>query len=57
MAAAGVTPITWVAVGAELQSDWRNPTGQQLATIMGEHLPFYGNLYASFMSAKGGQGA
>ncbi len=53
MAQAGVKPITWVAVGAELQADWRKPTGQELGQIMGEHLPFYGNLIASFLAAKG----
>lgn len=52
MAQAGVRPMTWVAVGAELQGDWRNPTGQALGQIMGEHLPFYGNLFASFTAAK-----
>ncbi|MFP1132943.1 isochorismatase family protein [Asticcacaulis sp. W401b] len=52
MVQAGVTPITWVAVGAELQGDWRNETGQQLGQIMGEHLPFYGNLIGSFLAAK-----
>lgn len=53
MAQAGIVPITWVAVGAELQADWRNSTGQELGQIMGEHLPFYGNLFASFLAAKG----
>ena len=52
MAQAGIVPITWVAVGAELQEDWRNPTAQQLGEIMGAHLPFYGNLYGSFLAAK-----
>ena len=53
MVQAGIKPITWVAVGAELQGDWRNATGQDLAQIMGEHLPFYGNLAASFFAANG----
>jgi len=53
MAQAGVKPITWVAVGAELQGDWRSATGPQLASIMGEHLPYYGNLISSFNAAKG----
>lgn len=53
MAQAGIKPITWVAVGAELQADWRNSTGPQLGQIMGEHLPFYGNLFGSFHAAKG----
>ena len=52
MVQAGVVPMTWVAVGAELQADWRNPTGAQLGEIMGAHLPFYGNLFASFHAAK-----
>src|SRR5262245_13907541 len=54
MVQAGVVPITWVAVGAELQGDWRNPTGQQLGAIMGDHVPFYGNLYRSYLAAKSG---
>ena len=53
MVQAGIRPITWVAVGAELQRDWRGSTGQQLGQIMGDHLPFYGNLFSSFRAAKG----
>lgn len=52
MVQAGVIPMTWVAVAAELQNDWRKPTGEQLAEIMGEHLPFYGNVISSFLTAK-----
>ncbi|NSZ61460.1 isochorismatase family protein (plasmid) [Agrobacterium tumefaciens] len=52
MVQAGVQPITWVAVGAEIQADWRKPTGEQLAQVMGENLPFYGNLISSFVAAK-----
>jgi len=52
MVQAGVVPITWVAVAAELQNDWRNSTGEQLAEIMGEHLPFYGNVISSFNSKR-----
>jgi nicotinamidase-related amidase len=52
MVQAGVKPITWVAVGAELQADWRNPTGEALARVMGEHLPYYGNLIDSYMANK-----
>jgi nicotinamidase-related amidase len=52
MAQAGVKPITWVAVGAELQADWRKPTGGALGQIMGQHLPFYGNLYGSFLATQ-----
>ncbi|MGH6629517.1 MAG: hypothetical protein ACREB3_07275 [Burkholderiales bacterium] len=54
MAQAGIKPITWNAVGAELQGDWRNPTGSGLAEVMGEHNPFYGNLIGSFQAAKKG---
>ena len=54
MVQAGIKPITWVAVGAELQVDWRsNPTGNELGAVMGEHLPFYGHLIGSYMEHKG----
>ncbi len=52
MVQAGVQPITWVAVGAELLGNWNHPQGQAHAKVMGEHLPFYSNLFASFMAAK-----
>lgn len=52
MVQAGVKPITWVAVGAELLNDWRSPAGDIHAIVMNEHLPFYGNLYVSFSAAK-----
>ncbi len=54
MMQAGVIPITWVAVAAELQNDWRNDTGQELAGLMGEHLPFYGNVITSFTAVSAG---
>ena len=53
MTAEGVRMATWVAVAAELQRDWRLPTGEGLAAIMGEHLPFYGMLAANLAAAKG----
>jgi len=53
MVQAGAKPMTWVAVGAELQGDWRAATGDGLAQIMGEHLNFYGNLFGSYMATKG----
>jgi nicotinamidase-related amidase len=53
MVQAGVVPITWCAVGAELMGDWRSPMGQAHGAFMGEHLPFAGNLFASFAAAKG----
>lgn len=52
MVQAGVKPITWVAVAAELQHDWREATGQGLGQVMGEHLNFYGNLIGSYLAAK-----
>ncbi len=52
MIQAGAQPMTWIGVAAELQADWRNPTGEQLAEIMGAH-SFYGNVIASYFTAKG----
>ncbi len=52
MTQAGIIPMTWVAVAAEIQNDWRKPTGEKLAEIMSEHLPFYGNVINSFIDAK-----
>jgi nicotinamidase-related amidase len=53
MVQAGIVPITWVAVGAELLIDWRAPTGQAHGAVMAEFLPFSGNNHASFMAASG----
>ena len=53
MVQAGVIPITWVAVGAELLGHWQSPAGQAHATLMGDHLPFSSNNTASFMAAAG----
>jgi hypothetical protein len=52
MVQAGVVPITWVAVGAELLVDWRSHAGQDHAALMGEFLPFSGNNTAGFLAAK-----
>ena len=52
MVQAGVVPMTWVAVGGELLGDWRSEMGQAHGQFMGEHLPFAGNLYASFSAAS-----
>ena len=52
MIQAGVIPMTWVAVSAELQNDWRNPTGGELAELFRQHLPFYGNVMSSFAAAS-----
>ena len=34
MTAAGVVPISWVAVAAELQSDWSQPNAEGLAALL-----------------------
>jgi nicotinamidase-related amidase len=52
MVQAGVVPITWVAVGAELVRDWRSETGVAHGKMMGAYLPFSGNNTASFLAAK-----
>jgi len=52
MVQAGITPITWVAVGAELLGSWASPTGEAHAKLMGDHLPFSGNNMAGYLSAK-----
>jgi nicotinamidase-related amidase len=52
MIQAGIVPMTWIGVAAELQADWRKPTGQGLASVMGAY-SFYGNSIAGFLAAKG----
>lgn len=52
MVQAGIVPITWVGVGAELLGDWRSETGQAHAKLMGEYLPFSGYNAASFFAAS-----
>ena len=44
MSQAGVIPTSWVAIGAELQSDWMRETGHGLAGLYGERLGPYGFL-------------
>jgi len=53
MVQAGVIPMTWVGVGAELLGDWRSPVGEAHGKLMGEHLPFSGNNIAGYLTAKG----
>lgn len=53
MVQAGVKPLSWVAVGAELLADWRGQYGQRHGQVMAEHLHFYNNLIASYLVAKG----
>lgn len=47
---AGCKTTNWVSVAAELQNDWRNSTGQELATLFTEHLTFYGHLTNNLIS-------
>jgi nicotinamidase-related amidase len=44
----GVTPINWTTVAAELQRDWRLPTGQELGRVFHDHYHSYGLLMDSF---------
>jgi nicotinamidase-related amidase len=53
MVGAGAVPMTWCGVGGELLHDWRSARGQEHAKLMGDYLPFAGNIYASFAAAKG----
>lgn len=44
---AGCKTTNWVSVAAELQNDWRNSTGQELAGLFNDHLTFYGHLISN----------
>jgi len=47
MAAAGITMNSTVGITAELQRDWKNPTGEQLAGLYADlAIPFYQTLIA-----------
>jgi nicotinamidase-related amidase len=46
----GITPINWTTVAAELQRDWRLPTGQELGRVFHDHYHSYGLLMDSFES-------
>lgn len=47
MAAAGITMNSTVGITAELQRDWKNPTGAELAGLYSDlAIPFYGTLIA-----------
>ncbi|MET0791898.1 MAG: isochorismatase family protein [Polyangiaceae bacterium] len=50
---AGIIPMTWVGVGAELLGDWRSSNGQARGKLMGDYLPFSGNNSVGFLAAKG----
>jgi len=44
-------PINWTTVAAELQRDWRLPTGKDLGHVFHDHYHNYGLLIDSFESA------
>jgi len=46
----GITPISWTTVAAEMQRDWRLPTGQDLGRVFHDHYHSYGLLMDSFES-------
>jgi nicotinamidase-related amidase len=48
---AGCKTTNWVSVAAELQNDWRNPTGQGLAGLFNDHLTFYGHLISNLAAS------
>ena len=52
MVQAGIVPMTWVGVGAELLVDWRSATGEAHGKLMADCLPFSGNNYVGFHAAK-----
>ncbi len=43
----GAIMMSWFAVSAELQRDWRRDTGQRLAQLYAERVVAYGNLISS----------
>ena len=46
----GITPINWTTVAAEMQRDWRLPTGQEMGRVFHDHYHSYGLLMDSFES-------
>jgi len=44
MVQAGVIPMTWFAVGAEIMKDWRTQYGPGFGEVCNKYLPFYGQL-------------
>jgi len=44
----GITPVTWLMVAAELQRDWRLPTGERMAQLFHNHNQNYSMLMDNF---------
>jgi nicotinamidase-related amidase len=51
MAAAGVTPVSWVAVATELQADWSKPQASRLAELLRRNVPRWNHIVEG---ARGG---
>ncbi len=49
---AGCKTTNWVSVAAELQNDWRNPTGNEIANLFKDHLTFYGHLMSNLAAKR-----
>jgi len=52
MIQAGVIPMTWAAVMAELQRDWRRSTSPDMAALLAEHWPAYGLVVDSYNASN-----
>ena len=52
MIQAGVIPMTWSAVMAELQVDWRRSTAPEMAELFKEHWPVYGLVVHSYNASN-----
>jgi nicotinamidase-related amidase len=57
MSQAGAIIGTWFAISCELLSDWRNPAGPGSAQLFIEHMPSYGDVFASHKAASAGKTA
>jgi nicotinamidase-related amidase len=54
MSAAGAIIGTWFGIACELLYDWRNPGGPGSAQLFIEHMPSYGEVFASHKAASAG---
>jgi hypothetical protein len=54
MSQAGAIIGTWFGICCELLYDWRNPGGPGSAQLFIEHMPSYGDVFASHKAASAG---
>jgi nicotinamidase-related amidase len=54
MSQAGAIIGTWFGISCELLYDWRNPGGPGSAELFIEHMPSYGEVFASHKAASSG---